>query len=116
MNAIQTKALQDAIARLTAIGATFAIVDPDGQKHGTLEIAASPSHRKVNNFMQYGYQEKVRAMQVGDVLTFDEMKDHPEARMSYQGSILTCGIKAFGKGSMMSCTTEGGAIEVLRVS
>lgn len=115
MNAIQTKALQDAITRLNAIGAKFAIVDADGVKHGSLELEATPSHRKINNFMQFGYQDKVRDMAIGDVLVFNEVTD-PAVRLSYQSSILACGIKAFGKGSMISCTNEDGAIEVMRVA
>jgi hypothetical protein len=113
MSAVEQKVLADAIKKITALGFQFAIIDRDGRKHGDLEVATEPAVPR-NDFRQFGYIERVRAMQVGDVEVF-EIHD-ASARENYRSAVVGCGIKAFGTGTMTSCFNAAGNLEVMRVA
>ena len=114
MSAIENKVLTDAIKRLQSLGVRYAIVDRDGVKHGDLEIVTdTPMPR--NNYRQYGYIERVDAMQVGDVEVFENTLSRDDAE-NYRSAIVSRGIRQFGKGSMTSCFNAAGAIEVMRIA
>lgn len=53
MNEIQTKILANAIKLLDAINAQYAIVDPDGKQHGSLELKPKAQKKKRPTY-EYG--------------------------------------------------------------
>ena len=71
MHDVQLKLLQRCIRDLETLGCTFAIVDADNQKHGTLEVVEHKD-RKAKSPFEFGAVSKyletyLKDMKVGDV-------------------------------------------------
>lgn len=113
-------ALERALVLLRAAKVEYAIRTPDGQVLGDLEIVVrkpkhEPKYRQVNSFVALfpGYPDQVRAMAIGDVLTWKlETKDLAEGFRSAVASIARI---AFGKGNCISTVREDLTVELLRV-
>lgn len=124
MNEVQKVALQRALSMLKAAGAQFAVI-VDGEKYGDLlvqppkppkpERQRAPAH----NFMQYGYREKVRAMQPGAAIAIEipaSIRDDKKLRDGLAGAICACGVTEYGNGNFMTARSlDGKAIECVRI-
>lgn len=113
LSKIQQKVIEDAMRKLLAANCKFAILLPDGEKLGDLELALPKKHGKgsrINNFIRTGYRERVRAMKVGDVEVFET--DGTSIK-NYQSAICSCGLRAFGNGHFNTCI-NGSTIEAMR--
>ena len=53
MSALHTKALNQTVALLSGMGFSFAIIDLDGVKHGTLDVPTKPKKEFVQSFKEY---------------------------------------------------------------
>jgi len=111
---IQQVAIEKAIKFLTAAKAAFAVQMPDGSFVGDLVVLTKSPRRKLNNWRieMPGYIQKIQAMQVGDVLTWEvESRERGEAfrsAASSQGSTL------YGRGAFMTTVTEN-SVEAMRL-
>lgn len=112
---IKVKAIEAAVRTLTNLGCRLKVIAPDGVEFGDLVVAQAKTKTVVNKFVQTGYREKVEALGVGDITTVP-WKD-AESVESLRSAMLSCGIRAFGKGS---CTTDidrvNGSVTILRVA
>lgn len=60
MEDIRKKVLDKALAMLTATGCKFAVIDPDGNKHGELEVI-EPKKRTKSDVSYKGFYEPILA-------------------------------------------------------
>jgi len=114
--AVQQIAVDKALKFLAAARIPYAIQLPSGQVLGTLEIAVpviKPQRKRSNDWRaEYpGYIEKIKAMEVGDVLCWSVNKERCEGFRSVVSS--SC-IHAFGTGSGLSNVADG-RVELLRL-
>lgn len=123
MNEVQQKALGQALNLLRAAGVQFAVLLPDGTKHGDLNIAPpeTPRTRTVSHtFRRFGYLEVVRAMQAGESKAFPfpaELNGDKVACGGFASAISSAGINAFGAGNFITARMkDGSGIEALRVA
>lgn len=117
MEQIKEATLKKAIVLLNAIGAQYAIIDSDGNRHGDLPLAEIPKRRK--NTYPYGTLtnycvENFKELAIGDVCIFPigqfEIKEMQRALSSW-----LC--KIYGNGTHTTCMSEDRkSIEVLRVA
>ena len=114
MEPIKTKAIEMDVRTLANLGCKFKVISPDGDEYGELVAAPAKSQRtKINNFAECGYAGKVRAMAVGASLTLP--CQNAEAIDSFRSAMVGCGIRSFGKGSMISDIDRSkGEVTVLR--
>jgi hypothetical protein len=116
---VKTMALNRAMALLRAAGATFAIIDADGTKHGELELAPPPKVSLRTQVVPRGsmmavYKAPLDALPVGEMTVipygaFDNDRD----RESLRGSVASYCTRLWGKQTYMThCNSVG--IEVLR--
>lgn len=111
---IQKTAIEKAIKFLTAAKAAFAVQMPDGSFVGDLVVMTKSPRRKVNNWRleMPGYIQKIQAMQIGDVLTWDVNScEHGEA---FRSAASSQGSRLYGKGAFMTAVTEN-SVEAFRV-
>ena len=107
MNDQQEALLHRCIKQLELIKCEFAIVTPDGERHGTLKVDDTTEDR--NNFKQYGYKDVCAAMQVGDTYSFDECVGRDKVAVNnYQAAIGSCLNKLYGGGSYATARTGPG--------
>lgn len=114
MSSIQREAMNRAIRLLNAAGCQYAILTPDGEKLGALEII-EPKHRtRRMTGIDYRplYLEKVKALQPGDCVRIVAPDDiRPNALRS---TITAWCSQKYGKGACLT-TINGQTIELLRV-
>ena len=118
MKEVQQVSLKKALTMLTAIGCTFAVIDPDGNKHGTLELAEQKSDRKrlspafprgeVNDY----FRPFVENMKVGDVVEIPAGKFGVER---VRGSVCSWFVRYRGKGSANTFVTKD-TVQVMRIN
>ena len=117
MEQIKQTTLKKANALLNAVGAQYAIIDADGEKHGTLEVTEKRKSRKrlykhgeltaycVSNFKE---------LSIGDVFVFP-IGSYPIQDMQRTLSSWLC--KQYGNSTHTTCMSEDRqSIEVLRVA
>lgn len=113
---IQKKTLQKAVDLLDTLGCSYAIVDLDGNKYGTLNVNP-PKSKKAPIRFEYGEQRQyvesfVKDMKVGDVVIVPWVK----YGKALQGSIGSWFCKKYGQGSQTSTlNNKTQSIEVLRL-
>lgn len=115
MQDVQLKLLQRCIRDLGILGCTFAIIDSDGQKHGTLEVVEPKKNRSQ---FEYGavtsYVESfIKDMKIGDVV---EIAVNEFGQHRLQSSIASWFIYRHGVGSQTSTfNKEKNILEVMRL-
>ena len=117
MEHIQKIALEKILKSLTSLGCQFAVVDPDGVKHGDLEIAKAKGKRKPKKH-QYGEMHayvnpKLAGITAGMVISVPKDKYDIEDVQSACGYFMR---KNYGADSYMTTQARGkDAVEVLRL-
>lgn len=112
---VKTKAITQAARLLTAAGAQFKIIAPDGAEFGDLEVAEPKARatRRHNVYAVTGYIQKIDAMAVGDVVTLEPPT--PEDLDGFRSAVCGSAGRAFGNGNYTTATNAG-AVEVLRIA
>lgn len=112
---IKVKAIEAAVRTLTNLGCKIKVITPDGVEFGELAVAPVKTKTIVNSFIQTDYREQVRALKIGDVATI-QWADAGTVD-GLRAAMVSCGIRAFGKGSMTSDIDRlTGSVTVLRVA
>ena len=118
MKEVQQVSLKKALAMLSAIGCTFAVIDPDGNKHGTLELAEPKTDRKRlspafprGEVSEY-FVPFIDGMKVGDVVEIPAEKYGVER---IRGSICSWFVRNRGKGSVNTFVTKD-SVQVMRIN
>ena len=115
MSLIKQQTLKKAISMLNAIGASYAIIDEDGTKHGELNVLRSLAPRKYPRGTLSNYVKPyLENMKVGDVVPIPigefSMNDIRSAAVSW-----SC--YHWGNGTLTTAIDkEGGKVEALRIS
>lgn len=119
MEHIKQVALQKALTLLAASGSQFAVIDPDGNTHGTLQVVAPKSPKKTVAYThkhkfqaKYKYLEKVQALKPNDSIKFDLEPDEVQA---FQSALAGGGGRFFGPGNYMTAR-NGNTVELLRLA
>lgn len=105
-----------ALKMLDAAGCAYAVIKPDGDIVGTLELAIQNARktRKTrhprHDFKSTGYIDKITKMEIGDVVKLDAGK-FPVG--SFRSAISALASTKFGKGSH-STWVNGKIIEIFR--
>jgi len=117
---VQTEALTRALKLLIAANVQFAVIDAEGVKHGTLEIAPKlePKKRHQNHprgaFMKH-HQALTSVLTAGQsVVVPYGPYGSAEDRESLRSSITGYCSRTWGNDTYITCCTDAG-IEVLRV-
>ena len=117
---VQTEALTRALKLLTAANVQFAVIDAEGVKHGTLEIAVTPPPKKRHQnhprgaFLKH-HEALTKTLQPGSavVVPYGQFES-TEDRVSLRSSITGFCSRTWGNDTYITCCTDAG-IEVLRV-
>lgn len=117
MEQIKKTTLKKAIVLLNAIGAQYAIIDSDGQKHGDLEIVEQrkrkPSAYEYGELTNY-CRTYFKDLAIGDVQVFP-IGNYPIEVIQRTLSSWIC--KNYGNGTHTTCMSEDRkSIEILRVA
>ena len=117
---VQTEALTRALKLLTAANVQFAVIDAEGVKHGTLEIAVTPPPKKRHQnhprgaFMAHHKPlTSVLAPGQSAVVPYGPY-GAADDRESLRSSITGFCSRTWGNDTYITCCTDAG-IEVLRV-
>lgn len=116
MEAVKKDALTRAMKMLDAVGCEYAIVDPDGERHGSLQVVEPKTQRSASRFPRGELTGYITMHLVGlvpggvasipfDKFTVDEIR----------GSVTPYCTRWFGRGNYTT-TRNGNSIEVLRVA
>ena len=116
MSGVKQQTLVRALNILNAIGATYAVIDEEGNKHGTLEVAEK---KKTGQKYPYGtlstYAGKHMAnMSVGDIeeIPFDKFEGE-----EVRSAAVSWACYHWGNGTVTSATVkEKKIVEVLRIA
>lgn len=117
MQEVQLKLLQRCIRDLNALGCTFAIVDSDGNKHGTLEV--NEPKKKSRCEFEYGSVTKyletfIKDMEVGQVV---EIPVNEFGHSRLQSTAGAWFVQKHGAGSQTSShNKEKNVIELMRLA
>lgn len=116
MSGVKQQTLTRALNMLNALGATYAVIEEDGTKHGTLEVVETKKRGlKYAHGELSGYASKhIANMSVGDieVVPFDkyEAEEVRSALVSWAGY-------HWGKGTVTTATVKDKKlVEVLRIA
>ena len=117
---VQTEALTRALRLLTAANVQYAVIDAEGVKHGTLEIAPAlkAKHRTYNHprgalLKHHQAMTSILAAGQSTVVPFGPYTSRDD-RESLRSSITGFCSRTWGNDTYITCATDGG-IEVLRV-
>lgn len=113
---IQMKELAKARRILDVLGCKYAIVLPDGVMFGELQIVKQTKNKQQKarrDFSSLAIQERIRVMNVGDVI---ELQGTPDFNLEdIQGNASSCGISAFGNGNFVtSHNKQNNTVECMR--
>lgn len=119
MENIQKIALEKILKSLTALGCQFAVVDPDGVKHGILEIA-DPQNKGKRSPLKHPFGElkryvdsQLEGIAVGDVISVPQDKFDLETLQSSCGHYMRLN---FGSDSYMTTQMrDQKLVQVLRL-
>lgn len=116
MSGVKQQTLTRALNMLNAIGAIYAVIEQDGTKHGTLEVA-EPKKRsgKYAHGELSGYaSEHMANMSVGDVVEIPFGKYEGE---EVRSAAVSWACYHWGNGTVTSATIkEKNIVEVLRIA
>lgn len=109
---IKTKAFNQAINTLKALGAQFKVIAADGQEYGELEVVVPKARtRRHDVYASTNHLAKIQAMQIGEVevLTAPEGEDVKKFRSAVCGAAG----RFFGNGNYVTSVNSDGAVELL---
>lgn len=112
---VKTKALQQALKMLDAVGATYKVVMPSGEQYGALECVVKSGRPtrivRPNIFAKTGYIDRMKNMHSGEVEVFTP----PEGADAEQMRSAVCGsaVRIFGAGNFKTSISNN-CVEVLR--
>lgn len=117
MSNIKQQTLKRALAMLDAIGATYAVIEEDGTKHGALEVAEKKSktprkfkHGELSNHVK-PFIEKMKVGQVVEVPVSGYPIEH------IRSAVVSWAGYRWGKGSITTVSSkEKNLVEALRIS
>lgn len=111
---IKDKTLQQAIKLLNALGCSYKIISAEGAEFGTLEVVKQQA-RTVRSrvFANTGYIQKIKAMSVGEVLTFTP----PEGSTAEEMRSAVCGTahRLLGSGNYVT-SVDATTVQILRTA
>lgn len=114
--------LQRALAMLNAAGCAYCVVEADGTKHGTLEVAAVKKPVRVKGLFPYGalrnyYLPFVEKMEVGGAVTipYATFGSTPDSRSALRGAISSWCSANWGNQTYLTHMAKDG-VELVRVS
>ena len=115
---VQKEAITRALRLLDAAKCQYAVIAPDGVKHGALEVAAKNGKQKRNHppgsYLTH-HQPLTEKMAHGDaILVPFGPFDGPEDRESLRSSISAYCSRTWGAGTYITAI-NGAGIEVLRI-
>jgi len=115
MKEIELKTLNNAIRLLNAIKCSYAIIDTDGNKHGTLEIAEKKTERRYpHGSITKHVKEYIKHLSPGEFLEIPVGSFDFETIQSVACSLFH---KYWGKGNYTTCgVNENTALQVLRLA
>lgn len=107
MNEVQTKALENGLRWLTASGAQFAVIDANGNKHGTLELAPPPSSTKRSSHVKRGsykeiYEAPLSTLQPNQTVEIEVPGFAPDGGDSFAASVSSRCREMWGPGQYMT--------------
>lgn len=119
---VQKIALQRALTMLQAAGCTYCVVEADGTKHGTLEVAAAPSAAKrapgpfPRGAMRDHYLPYLTAVEVGGntFIPYGNFATTPEGKSALRGAVSSWCSAKWGNQTYLTHMAETG-IELVRV-
>jgi hypothetical protein len=116
MSGVKQQTLKRALAMLNAIGATYAVVEENGTKHGTLEVAETKKRSsKYKHGELSGYAMKwMVGMKVGDVkeVPFDKYTGE-----ELRSATVSWACYHWGTGTVTTATNKDKkVVEVLRIA
>ena len=119
MLGIQQTAINRALQMLHAAGCRFAVITPDGTKHGTLELAPEPKARtriRAAHSLPVGAltahtKKHIGGMQAGDCAVVPPLDGVPIE--SLRSAVTSWASREWGSGSYMS-SVNNFTIEILR--
>lgn len=115
MNDSRKKLLDSCIRQLEMLKCEFAIIDEDGEVHGTLELAGS--RKKHRDYRQYGYREICDAMLVGDTYTFADCVGADRVTVNnYRSAIGSRLLRTYGAGSATLQVMPDGSVVARRIA
>jgi hypothetical protein len=118
MSMIQQQTLKKAIILLDAIGATYAIIDQEGNKHGTLDVVdAKPKRAKSihpRGYMSDYAESQIGQLKVGDVV---ELSIDQFGKEGTRGAITAWACNNWGSGKITTgYNKQTHKLEVLRIA
>lgn len=113
---IKTKAFNNAINTLKALGTKFVVIDAQGNRHthGDLEVTTRKRGKLQfprNTYRNLATEQGLEMMQVGDVFMFDPKETKVE---SLRCTIISQAAKLWGKNSLTTSVRDG-KVEALRI-
>ena len=115
MSGVKQQTLKRALAMLNAIGASYAVIDEEGTKHGTLEITEKKTRGKYPYGTLSTYAGKhIANMSVGDIqeIPFGEFDGE-----SVRSAAVSWACYHWGNGTVTSATVKDKkVVEVLRIA
>jgi len=118
MEAVKTIAFERAIKTLEAVGCAFCVIDPDGKKHGFLEVVQTKTRTRSQNKYPRGtvinyLKPLIGNLQPGEVGHICAKKFGKIHTGKY---VSAASIKLWGKGNaIVSYVKEKDEVQVLRV-
>ena len=115
MSGIKKQTMERAISMLNALGATFAIIEKDGTKHGTLEVIGGKRAKNKYPFGELSNYAKtyIEKMKVGEVKEVPYGKYEPE---EVRSAVVSWAGYHWGNGSMATATVKDKkVVEILRI-
>lgn len=117
MNMIQQQTLKKAISFLDAVGATYAIIDSDGNTHGTLEVVEPKKRKKADR--PYGALSKFATEQIGHLKVGDvtEIGDDIYDIETVRGAVTSWACNHWGNGTLTTAyNKDTNKLEALRIA
>lgn len=119
MEQVKELVMKRALANLSAIGCTYAIIDSDGVKHGSLELASKRGHTRCAPIYGMGTLKKyyapfIEQMPIGTVVSIPPDKFTAE---KIRGAICSELFRMYGKGNYTTTVNrKTNCVEVLRTA
>lgn len=120
MEQVKQITLEKALRLLKSVGCQYAVIDPDGNKHGDLAVAEEKKKPKTRTgTWKHGevaalIRSKISDMGIGDVVCIEYNDENIGAVQSTTGPMMQ---GMYGKGNYTTSLNRGqGHLEVLRVA
>jgi hypothetical protein len=117
---IEQNAVKKALLMLTAAKCTFAVIDPDGNKHGTLDIMPTKRKRSCQSVLPFGMMTEhavkhMGKLQPGEAVLVPIIEN--VSVKALRSCMTSWASHAWGNGSYMSSANKDQTgVEILRLS